>query len=124
MAREHWYMSVEYDTSDYDELLRELEDEPHADTIIRLESILSTAFAATQAKVHVITGRLRASGRISSSITDGHWSGEITYGGPGTGVEYAWYEERRGGHHDYMEPAEGLDDAFAEAILRTVGDES
>lgn len=119
---EYYYMRIDYDTRDFDDLLDDLEDEPGNDTILALESILSTAFAETQAVVHVITGKLRRSGRVSSRVSNGRWEGEITYGGPGTGVEYAWYEERRGGHHDYMEPAEGLDEAFAEAILRTVGD--
>jgi hypothetical protein len=121
-----YYAHEEFDSSDYDELLDDLEHQPNVRTVLALEATLSAAFAATQAAVQVQTGRLRASGRVDSSVENGHWQGTITYGGPGTGVEYAWFEERRGGIHDYMAAAAGagaqLDERLAQAVLRTLED--
>jgi hypothetical protein len=45
----------------------------------RFESILLAGFMETAAKVHVITGELKASGRPESSYDGGRWEGTIAF---------------------------------------------
>jgi hypothetical protein len=71
--------------------------------VLALESALQAVFYQTQALVHVRTGRLRQSGRAESSIHEDVWEGEIIYGNEL--ADYAWYEDRRGGTHEFMFPA-------------------
>ena len=105
-------LAVEF-TSDFGEVLYELsrlEDPP----FMALEGMLATTFAITQARVHVITGGLRASGHPDSSLLDDVWSGAINYARyPGI------YELARGprptanhpvGSHFFFDPVEGWPD--------------
>jgi hypothetical protein len=92
---------------------------PSFRTIRELETGLSTAFDRTQEHVHVISGSLKASGRTTSDYNDNEWSAEIVYGGPSAphDVDYAIYEQARGGTHDFMAgAAEVLDEALTRAI--------
>lgn len=83
-----------------------------------LDGVLHAAFMDTQARAHVITGRLKASGRESSDrMTDG-WHGQIAYGGPG--VEQAIYEVARGGAHDPLGGLPAYEEAFEEVIDRGI----
>lgn len=66
---------------------------------VRLDAVLQGIFAETQALVHVVSGELKASGRVHSQVTGSVWEGTIAYGGPG--VPQAIYEIERGGNHDY-----------------------
>lgn len=81
---------------------------PPLKTIFELEQALLKGFASTQAGVHVITSSLKWSGKTASDFNGEEWSGEVSYGGPSTGVhnpvEYAIYEAQRGGAHDFMTP--------------------
>lgn len=85
-------------------------------TIFKLEMALGQGFAMTQTNVHVITSSLKWSGDSSSDYdnTSGEWTGEISYGGPSMGihnpVEYAMYEQQRGGAHDFMASLEMTSD--------------
>jgi hypothetical protein len=45
----------------------------------RLESVLATTFTITEARVHVISGALLASGHTSSSLADDLWTGTLSY---------------------------------------------
>jgi hypothetical protein len=45
----------------------------------RLEAVLATTFATTEARVHVITGKLLASGRVSSDFNGDVWTGTLEY---------------------------------------------
>lgn len=47
--------------------------------LLGLESVLAANFATTEARVHVITGRLLASGHPSSEFDSDIWSGTISY---------------------------------------------
>lgn len=85
-----------------------------------LNPVLDAAFAETQARVHVITGSLKLSGRHEGGYdaSQDEWRGEITYGGAAPGainnpVDYAWYEQRRDGDHDFMSSVHEHLDAFA-----------
>jgi hypothetical protein len=100
---------------------------PDHTTILELEAALATLFARTQARVHVDTGSLLASGAMNSYRTPGGgWTGRITYGGPSAGsthnpVRYAWFEQRRGGIHDFMDTAEQhADDTIGRVVSETL----
>jgi len=89
-----------------------------------LDAVLELGFAQTQAVVHVETGSLKSSGNSSSKsdrLTK-RWEGEIQYGGPSTSinnpVDYAIYEKRRDGAHDFFAPLHLLHPLYVSAILR------
>ncbi len=117
MANGEWEFDV--DISDVLDELDRLAELPSLTGQLRLEAVLAEQFQATQQAVHVITGSLRASGRVSSYMRDHVWHGEIEYGGnlvraavpgpPRKRVNYAEYEQRRGlsggRNHDFMAPA-------------------
>lgn len=97
-------------------------------TTAKCEVVLRDAFGDTQARTHVISGSLKASGKVSSDY-DGHvWSGEISYGGPLTGsptpgppppngeVVYAIYEMARGGAHDFFGGLPVYEEKFQEVV--------
>lgn len=87
--------------------------EPYEATV-KLEALVQTAFAETQAATHIITGSLKASGKTETDMHDDEWVGTIEYGGalwktpaPGPAndpVDYAIYEMARGGDHDFFAP--------------------
>lgn len=88
--------------------------------LLEFERILAQQFIATQEAVHVITGSLKSSGKMSSSGSKTHWEGTITYGGPSEGihnpVDYAEYERERGNYHDFLAPAEDSSNDYISAI--------
>lgn len=57
-------------------------------------------FAHTQRLSHVISGDMRASGRLESETGDAEVAAIVTYGNET--VDYAGYEQARGGSHDYL----------------------
>lgn len=106
-----------------------LERMPDGKTRQALKATINTGFALTQAAVHVETGALKASGRVSDSYDrfDREWTGEIQYGDDSGPVDYAIYEKRRGVHwvgpsaakgdHDFFTPLKALHELFVTAIL-------
>jgi hypothetical protein len=73
-------------------------------------------FDASQAVVHVITGRLRQSGSVSVYADGDRFVGEVEYSAP-----YALTEAARGGPHDYMQLAyEATVDEFPPAVGRAL----
>ena len=116
------------DWSDIDRELTRLEMMPTAKTKMGLKAVLDFGFAATQAAVHVESGALKASGKVSTGHAMGMatWEGEISYGDAGP-VDYAIYEKRRGVHwagkssargdHDFMRPLAALHPMWVEAML-------
>lgn len=74
-------MTVEYswDMGGADRELDRLAGGPDHRTIMRLESVLLTFFAQTQAAVHVMTGALRASGHPESDFDGERWTGTHIY---------------------------------------------
>jgi hypothetical protein len=106
------------------EVIDELErlQKPDFEEIQALEHVLSEVFALTQAEVHVITGSLRGSGKTWSDFDGEAWEGGVSYGGPSMGfindpVEYAFYEWRRGGAHDFFGHVHTIDHRFSDAII-------
>jgi hypothetical protein len=98
---------------------------PKGRTLEELSATLAEGFAETQALVHVITGSLRGSGRVSNKRDENSWTGEITYGGPAPGfahpnVDYARKEFGRGENHDAMRNLDLLREKFLEAMGASV----
>ena len=111
-------------------------------TMRRWEDALDRTYEHTQSIVHVITGALKASGKKYLTFTaDNEVRWAIVYGGPDSPkvqgrdprgrftaakqVDYAFYEFRRGGTHDFMTPAvvanidrfpEAMEDSFREVV--------
>lgn len=52
---------------------------PDAQTIAHMEAALLLGYTLAEAKVHVITGALKASGHPQSSFDKATWSGEIDF---------------------------------------------
>jgi hypothetical protein len=98
---------------------------PGEETLVELSRTLAAGFAETQARVHVVTGSLKASGRVRNSRDHDSWEGEITYGGPAPGmphpyVRYARQEFGRGAEHDAMLNLDLLREDFLHAMGATV----
>lgn len=109
---------------DYDEIDKEIDriaGLPDFKTTSALDGVLEVAFQQTQALVHVQTGSLKASGKKRSKTSGDKWEGELEYGGLSTGVnnpvDYAMYEQRRDGGHDFMSNVHLLDAMWTDAIL-------
>lgn len=70
---------------------------------MQLRRKMQEAYEDSQARVHVVTGRLKSSGRLVER--DGGWSEpleiDLVYGGEEFGVDYAGYEEVL---HPFLEP--------------------
>lgn len=88
-----------------------------------LEGELKVGFALTQAAVHVISGRLKASGHTETHFDGTNWTGSIIYGGPdGTPAYYGIYEMNRGGTrpdgtpHDFFAVLEPTLDRYREHL--------
>jgi hypothetical protein len=112
---------IEMDISDIEKELDRLLDGPAVEDLIEFESILVSQFQMSQQKVHIQTGSLKNSGRLSSSLTKNKWEGSIIYGGLSAGfphnpVKYAHYEQERDGSHDFMEGVYSLDIRYGEAL--------
>lgn len=113
---------IKVDVSNVDKELGRLGHGFNPEDLLRLETALVASYIRTQLAVHVITDKLRASGRLSSRlITKGTvWRGRITYH-----IRYARFEVRRPGvrrrppftSHNFMEPAEHVNTAYMRAML-------
>lgn len=98
---------------------------PGEETLEALSAVLAAGFMETQARVHVVTGSLKGSGRVSNQRDDDSWEGEISYGGPAPGfphpyVTYAREEFGRGEDHDAMSNLDLLSADFLDAMFATV----
>lgn len=82
---------------------------------------LNLFFARTQQYVHIISGDLKRSGKVTKSWSGGVWVGEVQYGS--TDVDYAHAEIARGGSHDFVGRAwESTEAIMAKAIGSTWGE--
>jgi hypothetical protein len=98
---------------------------PGEETLEALSAVLALGFEQTQAKVHVITGSLRGSGRVSDRRVNDGWEGEITYGGPAPGYAHpfgrsAREECGRSEQHDALSNLHLLSSDFLDAMFATV----
>lgn len=89
--------------------------------IAALDAVLNTGLGMVKIVTHVQTGSLKSSVKAESETVGRHdWEGTITAGGPSEGVnnpvDYAIYEKRRGGDHDFFEPLPGLHPLWIDAV--------
>lgn len=105
-----------------EEAIARLGRAPDFVTIGALEGVFAAQYADTQARVHVITGSLKLSGKPTSDYDGRVWEGTITYGGESGGVHnpvtYAIYELARHGTHDFFAGVYGQD--FNDAYMRAL----
>lgn len=96
--------------------LDELSRAPSPRQVAAMDLALARSFADTQAQVHVDTGALKASGRMSSEVDqeEGTWTGSIQYGGPQ--APHAVYEVAEGGSHDPFNNLPTFEELFEEAL--------
>lgn len=134
-------MYINVDISDAERELDRLVDGFDADNIAEFDVVLAEQFTGTQRQVHLVTGSLRASGRMDSTSSRKKWEGEISYGGesggfPNDPVDYAEYEYKKdgscpggnhdaaypyvcpGGTHNFLAPAEETDTEYREPIMQ------
>lgn len=110
---------------DYREIDRELDRVsrmPDPRMVRLLNTALNVGYDVTQADVHILTGSLKASGKHGGEVNEleRSWEGTIEYGGASTGVnnpvDYAIYEKRRGGAHNFMAGLALMDPLFRIAM--------
>jgi hypothetical protein len=118
-------IKIERLTNGIEDEVNRLADGPTLMDLEHFEIVLDLQFVATQEAVHVITGSLRSSGRASSNMSEGTWEGEITYGGPSTGihnpVDYAEYERERGNFHDFLAAVKIYEEYYVRAMNSFLG---
>lgn len=78
-------------------------------TMEPLNKVAIQAFARTTNDVHVITGKLRASGRLTTKTFTHTWHMRIRYVAYRKNFNYAYYEKMRDG----VKPGHGPHDYFA-----------
>lgn len=100
-----------------------LSNAPSRKGVRALEAALNTGVGFVKLATHVDTGSLKDSVTGESERTAmNKWEGTITAGGPSSGpnnpVDYAIYEKRRGGAHDFFEPLKAMDPIFVQAMKK------
>lgn len=108
---------------DVDSTLEKWSHAPTPKGVAALEAVLNTGLGLVKTATHVETGSLKSSETAESERRPPHdWEGTITAGGPSTGVnnpvDYAIYEKRRGGDHDFFEPLDGLTPLWVDAMKK------
>lgn len=99
---------ISSDFSEIDREIKRLSKIPNSIDRQRLNGVLKRAEAAVEGAIHVETGSLKSSVASSSSYDRAFrtWEGNIVVGGASGGVnnpvDYAIYEQRRDGGHDFM----------------------
>ena len=68
----------------------------------RLSQAAQAMYHESQNRVHVVTGRLKASGRVEEQHTADEDIYEVVYGGDEYDVDYAGYEES---YHPFLTPS-------------------
>lgn len=113
-------------TCDAQKVIDELDRLARGPDTHSFEGIMAATFAAVDAKVHVLTGRLKSSGQMHSSWTGDTWTGEIGFARyPGI------YELARGdtptkthpeGGHHFFEPAYDTGKEYEAAVMDFLAD--
>lgn len=120
-------MRAEFVFEGLDDQLAEIDrvGNPGFQVVGEFESILRAAFLDTQARAHVLTGWMKASGTTESDFDGLTWEGAIYYGVPGDAnwaqdpdATYAVFEMARGGDHNFYAGLPAFHDAYVDAIVR------
>lgn len=115
-------MRIEGNYTEIDRLFGKFDDMPNPETVAKLNAALAASFVTATAAVHIDTGSLKASGKSEGKRVRARkrWEGYIQFGGPSTGVnnpvDYAIYEKRRGGAHDFFAHLPALKGMYVKAI--------
>lgn len=93
---------------------------PHS-VVPEFESILLGSFAAVEAKVHVLSGQLKASGHPSSTFDGDTWSGTLSFARHPGIFELARHDHPTLNHpeggHFFFEPAYETPQAYENAVI-------
>ena len=101
---------------------------PDARTIAAMEAALLLGYSMTEAKVHVITGALKASGHPQSSFDKFTWTGEIDFARiPGIyelarGDSPTRHHPSPGGHYFFGPPGTGGGPVFERGVRQAFWD--
>lgn len=118
-------IKIQRSSNGVEEEINRLANGPTLADLEKFEGVLISQFAATQTAVHIQTGSLKSSGKVSSEASENKWEGNISYGGPSTGihnpVDYAEYERERDGSHDFLAPAKAMDSYYEQAMKAFLG---
>jgi hypothetical protein len=111
---------VESDWSEVDRELDRVEMLPGPGGTAKLDGVLKMHETLVKLSVHVDTGSLKASVKSKSETFIDKWIGEVEAGGVSTGVnnpvDYAIYEKRRGGGHDFFGNLHMMQSVMVDAI--------
>lgn len=106
---------IHSDYSDMENELSRLESMPTPRMTANLNTALDLSLKTTKGQVHVLTGRLKASGKSQSKKNKNDWVGTFSFGGTEV-VHYAIYEKERDGTHNFFSQVHLLRTLFVSAI--------
>lgn len=113
-------MIIYSDFSEVYAVLRGMERAPSQKGIHALGLVMDFGLAQMKGATHIETGSLESSEKADADHRGALWSAEIQAGGVSTGVhnpvDYAIYEQARGGAHDFTLPLNALDPFWVEAV--------
>lgn len=126
------HIRIESDWSEVDRELDRLETLPGPEDSAKMDAVLHAQHIAVLAAIHVQSGALASSLKQTSKSGRHTWEGELEVGGKGTGVDYAYYEQRRGiggaggpsdarGDHDFMDAAVPYEELMADVVEEILG---
>lgn len=92
---------IDSDWSGFEAELDRLADIPTSIDEAKLNAVMALNAEDVREDVHVDTGALKASVHSEGEVTGDTWRGSVSVG---EGLDYAEYERRRSGDHDYMTP--------------------
>lgn len=115
-------IKISGDYSDFDRHLNKVGNAPTTTGKAALETVLIMALAEMKRATHVQTGSLVSSEKAESDSGRNKWVGTLSAGGPSTGVnnpvDYAIYEKRRHGEHDFLSTQDLLAPAWIAAMKK------
>lgn len=115
-------IEIDIDLTELENHIKRISRQPDKKMITSLNAVLASQTNIVRAAVHIDTGSLKASVRSKNKKSASRWIGIISAGGPSPGsinnpVNYAIYEQRRRGAHDFMLPLDALHKQYVKAIL-------
>lgn len=103
--------------------LDRLEKGPAGETVVRMEAALVAGYTLSESRVHVITGKLKATGHVTSSFDADTWEGQVAFA-RNPGIFELWRGNRPtryhpGGGHYFFDPGGPL---FLREVRQAVWD--
>ena len=117
---------IHFNLEEVERHLDHLEKAPTAKDKVKLKAILNDQLKLVVDFTHVKTGSLKSSMTAEDKTVRSKWYGTIEAGGPSLGVnnpvDYAIYEYRRGGHHNFMALTKTVEKFYIQAIKEIFSD--